>query len=429
MLTRLDATAADFDAQLDALLHAREQIESSVAPVVSDIITDVRHRGDAAIIDYTNKFDTLTLTPETMRFSEKDIAQALFDCPKPVYAALELAAKRLHDFHEKQIPNDIRYIDAVGVTLGMRWTPITDVGIYVPGGRASYPSSVLHNAIPARVAGVKRIVMVVPTPHGDVNPAILVAAHLAGVDEIYRIGGAQAIAALAYGTKTIQPVHKIVGPGNAYVAEAKRQVFGKVGIDMIAGPSEILVVSDKHANPSWIAADLLSQAEHDPQAQSILITDSWEHADAVDHALRTTLASLPRREIAGKALEQFGICIVTASLSDAPRIINVIAPEHLELAIENPDTLLPEIHHAGAIFIGYYTPEALGDYLAGPSHVLPTSRTAHFSSGLSVYDFIKKTSLLGASREAFQVLGKSVATLADSEGLSAHALSARLRLD
>lgn len=429
MLTRLKATAPDFDAKLHAALAAREQVEASVAPVVADIIADVRTRGDAALIDYTSRFDKLDLTASTLAFTEEDVARAHYDCPKPVMEALQLAADRLRAFHEKQRPADLLYTDEAGVQLGMRWTAITDVGIYVPGGRASYPSSVLHNAIPAQVAGVSRIVMVVPTPHGEVNPAVLVAAKLAGVSEMYRVGGAQAVAALAYGTSTIKPVYKIVGPGNAYVAEAKRQVFGRVGIDMIAGPSEILVVSDQHTTPAWVAMDLLSQAEHDPQAQSILITDSEAHADAVDAALRTALASLPRREIAEQSIERFGLCIVIPQMSDAPRIINIIAPEHLELAIEDPEALLPEIHHAGAIFIGRYTPEALGDYLAGPSHVLPTSQTAHFSSGLSVYDFIKKTSLLGASREAFQSLGVHVANLADSEGLGAHAASARLRLE
>ena len=429
MLTRLDATTPEFHAQLRAALSDREASSADVAPIVSGIIADVRARGDAALVDYTAKFDGITLTPNTLRITASEIEQAHKDCPAEVVTALEIAAKRLRDFHEKQIPRDILYTDDVGMTLGMRWSAIPDVGIYVPGGRASYPSSVLHNAIPARVAGVSRIVMVVPTPKGDINPAVLVAARLAGVDEIYRIGGAQAVAALAYGTDTIKPVYKIVGPGNAFVAEAKRQVFGKVGIDMIAGPSEILVVSDAGTNPAWVAADLLSQAEHDPQAQSILITDSAAHADAVDAALRTTLATLPRREIAEASIRHFGLCIVIDKMNDAAALIDIIAPEHLELAIEDPDALLPHIHHAGAIFIGRYTPEALGDYLAGPSHVLPTSQTAHFSSGLSVYDFVKKTSLLGASKQAFAQLGAHVATLADSEGLGAHALSARIRLE
>jgi histidinol dehydrogenase len=429
MLTRLNASAPDFDARLRAALSDREASNANVAPIVSDIIADVRARGDVALIDYTAKFDSLSLTTDTLRISAEEIKAARKECPADVVTALDIAAKRLRDFHEKQIPRDILYTDELGVRLGMRWSAISDVGIYVPGGRASYPSSVLHNAIPARVAGVSRLVMVVPTPKGEINPAVLVAAELAGVDEIYRIGGAQAVAALAYGTDTIKPVYKIVGPGNAFVAEAKRQVFGKVGIDMIAGPSEILVVSDAGTNPAWVAADLLSQAEHDPIAQSILITDSAQHADAVDAALQATLTTLPRREIAEASIRDFGLSIVIDKMSDAPALINIIAPEHLELAVENPDTLLPHIHHAGAIFIGRYTPEALGDYLAGPSHVLPTSQTAHFSSGLSVYDFVKKTSLLGASKEAFAQLGAHVATLADSEGLGAHALSARIRLE
>jgi histidinol dehydrogenase len=429
MLTRLDATAADFYTTLRAALERREEHGADVAPVVRDIVADVRARGDDALIEYTSKFDQLTISQKTIKVSTEEIEQSFNECSKEVIAALEIAATRLRDFHEKQRPHNLLYTDDVGVTLGMRWNAISDVGIYVPGGRASYPSSVLHNAIPARVAGVKRIVMTVPTPNGVTNPAVLVAAHLAGVDEIYRIGGAQAIAALAYGTQTIRPVYKIVGPGNAYVAEAKRQVFGKVGIDMIAGPSEILVVSDARTNPDWVAADLLSQAEHDPQAQSILITDSAQHANAVDAALARILRTLPKKDIAEKSIKDYGLCILVEQLDNATDIINLIAPEHLELAIEHPDNLLPHIHHAGAIFIGRYTPEALGDYLAGPSHVLPTTQTAHFSSGLSVYDFIKKTSLLGASKEAFAQLGQHVAVLADSEGLAAHALSARIRLE
>lgn len=428
MLTRLKITDADFQSKLNAALAEREATNADVAPVVKDIIANVRTRGDTALIEYTSKFDALKLTESTLRITEKEIEQAYIDCNKDVVNALEIAADRLRVFHEMQIPNDIQSTDDTGMSLGMFWTSISDVGIYVPGGRASYPSSVLHNAIPARVAGVSRIVMVVPTPKGEINPAVLVAAKLAGITEIYRIGGAQAIAALAYGTNTIKPVYKIVGPGNAYVAEAKRQVFGKVGIDMIAGPSEILVVSDNNSNPAWIAADLLSQAEHDPLAQSILITDSAAHADAANAALQKTLSTLPRRTIAEKSIADFGLCILIENMAQAPELINIIAPEHLELAIDNPESLLPNIHNAGAIFMGRYSPEALGDYLAGPSHVLPTTQTARFSSGLSVYDFIKKTSLIGASAEAFAQLGNHVAILADSEGLGAHALSARLRL-
>lgn len=427
MLKRLHLSSPGFWPELRAALAARKGEESSVAPVVAEMIRAVRDRGDAALLDYTTRFDRVTYTPETVRVTESESAAAVKACPPEVLAALELAAERIRVFHEKQRPADLEYTDPQGVRLGMKWTAISDVGMYVPGGLASYPSSVLMNAIPARVAGVARLVMVVPTPDGQLNPSVLAAAHLAGVDEIYKVGGAQAIAALAYGTETIKPVYKIVGPGNAYVAEAKRQVFGQVGIDMIAGPSEILVVADGQNDPAWIAADLLSQAEHDAEAQSILITDDEAFAEKVDAAIADILATLPRRAIAEKSIRHFGLCIVTPTLEAALPVMNEIAAEHLELAVENPEALLPHIHNAGAIFLGRYCPEALGDYVAGPSHVLPTCQTAKFSSGLSVYDFIKKSSIIGVSAVAFRAIAPATHILAENEGLGAHARSVSIR--
>ncbi len=427
MLKRLHLSSPDFWPSLEAALDTRAGEEASVGPVVAEMIASVRTDGNQALLAYTSQFDRVDYTPQTMRVSAAEIQAALAACPTEIREALSLAAERIRSFHEKQWPENLDYTDAQGVRLGMQWTPISDVGMYVPGGLASYPSSVLMNAIPARVAGVKRLVMVVPTPRGELNPSVLAAAHLAGVDEIYKIGGAQAIAALAYGTETIKPVFKIVGPGNAYVAEAKRQVFGKVGIDMIAGPSEILVVADGKNNPAWIAADLLSQAEHDREAQSILITDDAAFADAVDAALGDALSTLPRRDIAEASVRQFGLCIIAPDMEAALPVIDAIAAEHLELAIENPDALAPHIRNAGAIFLGRYCPEALGDYVAGPSHVLPTCRTARFSSGLSIYDFIKKTSLIGVSAEAFAALAPATRALAENEGLSAHARSISIR--
>lgn len=427
MLKRLHLGAPDFWPALETLLDARASEEAAVGPAVTAIIADIRARGDAAVLDYTARFDRVRYTPETLRVSEAEMDTAMEACDPAVREGLELAARRIRAFHEKQWPQALDYMDADGVRLGMQWNAMTDVGMYVPGGLASYPSSVLMNAVPARVAGVERLVMTVPTPDGELKPSVLVAARLAGVDEIYKAGGAQAIAALAYGTATIRPVHKIVGPGNAYVAEAKRQVFGKVGIDMIAGPSEILVVADAHNNPAWIAADLLSQAEHDKEAQSILITDDAAFADAVDAALADALAALPRREIAEHSIRHYGLCIVVPDMEAALPVIDAIAAEHLELAIEQPDALASRIRHAGAIFLGRYCPEALGDYVAGPSHVLPTCRTARFSSGLSIYDFIKKTSLIGVSAEAFAALAPATRALAENEGLGAHARSVSIR--
>lgn len=398
-----------------------------VAGVVSGIIQRVRAEGDAALIAYTEQFDKLSLSAEGLRFSKAEIAEGAAQCDASVRAALQLAAQRIRAYHQAQLPQDYLGYDATGTQLGWRWNALDAVGLYVPGGQASYPSSVLMNAIPAKVAGVSRLVMVVPTPNGIINPAVLAAAEVAGVDEIYRIGGAQAVAALAYGTETIRPVDKIVGPGNAYVAEAKRQVFGTVGIDMIAGPSEILVVADNENNPDWIAADLLSQAEHDADAQSILITNDAVYAELVAVSVEETLRTLPREAIARQSWERHGAIITVSEWAEAYPLINQLAPEHLELAVADPDAMLPHIRHAGAIFMGRYTPEALGDYLAGPSHVLPTSRTARFSSGLGVFDFIKRTSLIGATPSALAQLGEAAALLADAEGLQAHALSLRIR--
>ena len=431
MTTILSASDSNFPAALDELLGRRAGEGTSVSETVAAILSEVRRRGDAALIDYTARFDNLTLTAATLRFSEEERAQIEAECPADVRAALTLAAERIRAFHAQQRPQDIDYVDAIGVRLGMRWSAVDAVGMYVPGGRAAYPSSVLMNAVPAQVAGVPRLVMVVPTPGGEVNPAVLVAARLAGVHEIYRLGGAQAVGALAYGTQSIAPVNLIVGPGNAYVAEAKRRVFGKVGIDMIAGPSEILVVADRATPPAWVAADLLSQAEHDPDAQSILITDDRAYADAVMAAVTQALETLPKRQIAEASWRDYGGVILVKDLAspETADIINRIAPEHLELAMAKPERLLPAIRHAGAIFLGRHTPEAIGDYIAGPSHVLPTMQTAAFSSGLSVYSFMKKTSLIGCTPEAFATLAAPTALLADTEGLGAHALSVRVRQD
>ena len=426
MSRTLDSRAADFAQQLQHHLNQRRIETDSVAPVVRSIIAAVRERGDAALIDYTEKFDRLKLSAPQLRLGAAELAQAQQDCDPVVRAALELAARRIRAYHETQRPQDHRYTDATGVTLGWQYAPLESVGLYVPGGKASYPSSVLMNAIPAKVAGVERIVMVVPTPDGVINPALLVAAQLAGVDEIYRIGGAQAIAAIAYGTTTIAPVVKIVGPGNAFVAEAKRQVFGTVGMDTIAGPSEILVVADAQNNPQWIAADLLSQAEHDEMAQSILITNDAAFASRVAAAVENILQTLTK-PIARESWNTHGLIITVADWDAALPIIARIAPEHLELAIDAPERLAPQIRHAGAIFLGRHTPEAMGDYLAGPSHVLPTSGAAKFSSGLSVFDFLNRTSLIGCPPN--RALLEAAATLADAEGLPAHALSLRLRLE
>lgn len=427
MVTRLSITQPDFTNEFKRFLGLRHVAEQQVGDTVAAIIKQVRADGDSALYALTTKFDRFEATQETTTVSAHDIADALSLTTPELLKSLQIAANRIRDYSERQMPQDLDYVDAQGVRLGHRWTPLQSVGLYVPGGTASYPSSVLMNAIPAKVAGVERIVMVVPSPEGILNPALLAAAHVAGITEIYKIGGAQAVAALAYGTQTIAPVDKIVGPGNAYVAEAKRQVFGKVGIDMIAGPSEILVIADKHNDPAWIAADLLSQAEHDMLAQAVLVTDDAGFADAVTQKVDEILATLPRRAIAEASWQRYGGVMVVENLEQACAVSNTIAPEHLELAVENPDALVPLIAHAGAIFLGRYTPEAMGDYLAGPSHVLPTSGTARFSSGLSVFDFIKRTSFMGCTNEALASLSPYASLLATTEGLDAHELSVTIR--
>jgi histidinol dehydrogenase len=429
MVTRLETRHPDFEMLFSRYLSNRHESAQHVSGTVSAIIDRIREEGDRALLDYTRTFDLIGYTSDNIAVSAEEITQAYEACSPAVIEALEVAAERIRSYHEKQLPEKtVTYTDEEGVTLGWKWTAISDVGLYVPGGLASYPSSVLMNAIPAKTAGVERLAMVVPTPRGEINPAVLVAAKVAKVDEIYKIGGAQAVAALAYGTETVHPVMKIVGPGNAYVAEAKRQVFGKVGIDMIAGPSEILVVADMQNPPEWIAADLLSQAEHDPLAQSILITNDSAYADLVDIAVSQQLEMLSRRSIAAESWMNYGAIIVVQDWAEAIALIDRIAPEHLELAVENPEALAMKIRNAGAIFLGRYTPEAIGDYLAGPSHVLPTSGTAKFSSGLSVLDFMKRTSLIGCSREALLGIGPHGETLAQTEGLHAHGRSITLRI-
>ena len=425
----LNSTDPDFETAFAALLGAKREDSVDVDDVVAGIIADVRKRGDAAVIELTAKFDRLELTPETLRFSEAEVEALIAQVPAHERAALELAAERIRAYHARQMPQDESWTDAQGAMLGWRWTPVSAAGLYVPGGLASYPSSVLMNAVPAKVAGVGRLAIVVPTPDGVANPLVLLAARIAGVDEIYRIGGAQAVAALAYGTESIPPVDKITGPGNAYVAAAKRRVFGKVGIDMIAGPSEILVIADADNDPDWIALDLLSQAEHDESAQSILITDSPAMAKAVAAAVERNLAVLERRAIAGPSWRDFGAIITVPDLDVAASLSNRIAPEHLELCVADPDGLSEKITHAGAIFLGAWTPEAIGDYVGGPNHVLPTARSARFSSGLSVMDFLKRTTLTKMTPGALRAIGPAAETLAISESLEAHGLSVRARLN
>ncbi|MFQ5533724.1 MAG: histidinol dehydrogenase [Sphingomonadales bacterium] len=428
MPARLALSDSGFEASFRALLERRLETAANVAGVVSAILSDVKVRGDDAIVEYTARFDQLRLEPSQFRISEQECEAAQRQCDAPTLQALELAAGRIRAYHATQTVEDLWYQDDAGVGLGHRWTSVDAAGLYVPGGSASYPSSVLMNAIPAKVAGVKRLVMVAPTPGGKVSPLVLAAARLAGVDEIYRIGGAQAIAALAFGTDTIKPVAKIVGPGNAYVAEAKRQVFGVTGIDMIAGPSEILVVSDSASDPAWIAADLLSQAEHDAAAQAILITDDKDFAERVIAGIDAQLADLERADTARKSWREHGAVIIVEHLDQAPALIDRIAPEHLELAVADPDRLAARIRHAGAIFLGRHTPEAIGDYVAGPNHVLPTAGSARFSSGLSVFDFLKRTSLIRCSRASLGKIGAEAVRLAEAEGLTGHARSVALRL-
>jgi histidinol dehydrogenase len=429
MARRLNAKDKSFAADFDALLFAKREIEEDVALAVRGLIADVRARGDAALVELTNKFDRANITIADLKISAAEIDAALAKVTAEQRAAIEIAADRIEAYHRRQLPKDESFRDETGATLGWRWTAVDSAGLYVPGGTASYPSSVLMNAIPAKVAGVERIVMVTPASGGQINPLVLAAARRAGVRDIFRIGGAQAVAALAYGTQSIAPVDKIVGPGNAWVAAAKREVFGQVGIDSIAGPSEILVIADAANDPDWIAADLLSQAEHDASSQSILITDDAGFAGKVADAAERALALLPRKDIASRSWNDYGGIIVVEKLADAPALSDRFAPEHLEIATADPATLLAQVRHAGAIFLGRHTPEAMGDYIAGPNHVLPTSRSARFSSGLSVLDFMKRTTLLSLDAGAMAVLGPPAIILAEAEGLEAHARSIAARLN
>ncbi len=431
MPRRLDARAPGFEAAFSALLADKRETAADVDAAVAAIIESVRRHGDAALLDLTKVHDRVELTAATLRISSAEIDTAARGCSADALQALDLAAQRIEAYHRRLLPGDLDYVDAEGVRLGARWRPLASVGIYVPGGLAAYPSSVLMNAIPARVAGVERIAMAVPTPGGKLNPLVLAAAKRAGVSEIYRVGGAQAIAALAHGTESIPAVDKIVGPGNVYVAAAKRRVFGIVGIDMIAGPSEILVVADGNNDPAWIAADLLSQCEHDTAAQAILVTDDAVFAEQVARAAEAHLRTLPRAEIAGESWERHGALVTVSSWSEAVGIVDRVAPEHLEVALETDaaEAFAGKVRHAGAIFIGRHTPEAVGDYVGGPNHVLPTARSARFSSGLGVHDFLKRTSILSCGPEALRAIGPTAMTLARAEGLDAHALSVALRLN
>ena len=425
----LEQASGDFEERFSAFLSTKREVSDDVNAVVKAIIDDVRARGDAALIDYSARFDRVDLAAVGLRVAEEEIDAAVAATEPAVLDALRFAAERIERHHARQMPKDDVYEDSLGVGLGSRWTAIDAVGLYVPGGTASYPSSVLMNALPAKVAGVPRIVMVVPATGGAINQTVLAAARIAGVSEIYRVGGAQAVAALAYGTQTIAPVAKIVGPGNAYVAAAKRQVFGQVGIDMIAGPSEVLVIADRDNDPDWIAADLLAQAEHDVGAQSILITDDRAFGEAVEQAVERQLKTLSRAETAARSWADFGGIVLVANLMAALPLANRIAAEHLELAVADPDAFIPGIRNAGAIFVGRYTPEVIGDYVGGSNHVLPTARSARFSSGLSVLDYVKRTSILRLGPEQLAALAPSAITLAHSEGLDAHARSVAIRLN
>ena len=429
MPIRLDARSADFAGKFRAFLDAKREASADVEQAVRAIIADVAARGDAALIELTQKFDRVDLGAIGMRVRPDELEAATAACEPAALDALKLARDRIETYHRRQLPKDDRWTDPLGVELGHRWTAIEAVGLYVPGGTAAYPSSVLMNAVPAKVAGCPRVVMVVPAPDGKLNPLVLAAAKLAGVDEIYRIGGAQAVAALAYGTATIAPVAKIVGPGNAYVAAAKRLVFGRVGIDMIAGPSEVLIIADRDANPEWIAADLLAQAEHDTAAQSILITDDAALAGAVEQAVEGQLKTLPRGAVAAASWRDFGAIILVGALDDAVALTDAIAPEHLEIETHDPEPLAAKIRNAGAIFLGSHTPEAIGDYVAGSNHVLPTARSARFSSGLGVLDFMKRTSILRLDADALGKLGPAAIALGQAEGLDAHARSVAMRLN
>lgn len=429
MPIRLTTASPDFPAGFAAFLATKREVSADVDAAVRDIVAEVATRGDEALIALSRKFDRVDLLKLGLQVTAEDIGSAEKACAPAALDALKLARDRIDAFHLRQKPKDDRFTDALGVELGHRWTAIEAVGLYVPGGTAAYPSSVLMNAVPAKVAGVPRIVMVVPAPDGVIDPLVLAAAKLGGVDEIYRVGGAQAVAALAYGTQTIRPVAKIVGPGNAYVAAAKRQVFGKVGIDMIAGPSEVLVLSDGTGNPGWIAADLLAQAEHDEAAQSILITDDARLADDVEAAVVSQLRTLPRAKIAGASWRDFGATILTRNLDEAIPLVDALAPEHLELIAANPEALIGKIRNAGAIFVGSYTPEAIGDYVGGSNHVLPTARSARFSSGLGVLDFVKRTSILKCGPDQLAALAPAAIALGAAEGLDAHARSVAIRLN
>ena len=429
MPIRLDSRDPDFAARFAGLLATKREVSADVEAAVRGIVAEVVARGDDALVALSKKFDRVELDRIGLRVSGQEIADAEKACDPKALDALKLARDRIEAFHLRQKPKDDRFTDSLGVELGHRWTAIEAVGLYVPGGTAAYPSSVLMNAVPAKVAGVPRIVMVVPAPDGVINPLVLAAARLGGVDEIYRVGGAQAVAALAYGTQTIKPVSKIVGPGNAYVAAAKRQVFGKVGIDMIAGPSEVLVLADSTGNPDWIAADLLAQAEHDESAQSILITDDARLADEVEAAVASQLKTLPRANIAGASWRDFGATIITRDLDEAIPLVDALAPEHLELIAADPESLIAKIRNAGAIFVGGYTPEAIGDYVGGSNHVLPTARSARFSSGLGVLDFVKRTSILKCGPDQLAALGPAAIALGEAEGLDAHARSVAIRLN
>ena len=427
-MQRLRSNDATFGAAFAAVVNDRRESDAGVASDVAAIIAEVRARGDEALAEYTARFDGHLLAGENWRISAEECREA-FDALAPdLRAALELAAQRIRAYHEAQLPEDRDHVDAVGVRLGAKWRAVDGAGLYVPGGRAAYPSSLLMNAIPAKVAGVERLVVTTPTPKGVVNPLVLAAAHLAGVDEVWRVGGAQAVAALAYGTGRIAPVDVITGPGNAWVAEAKRQLFGVVGIDMVAGPSEILVIADGANDPQWIAADLLSQAEHDPLAQAILITDDAAFADAVEAAVQSEIALLPTAAVAKASWDAHGVIIVVDSLDEAPALANALAAEHVEIATSDPEMLFAGIRHAGSVFLGRHTPEAIGDYVAGPNHVLPTGRRARFASGLSVLDFMKRTSFSAVTEASIGAIGPAAIALAEAEGLAAHARSIELRL-
>jgi len=429
MPIRLDTRAPDFSERFRVFLATKREAQADVQDAVRAIVAEVVARGDDALIDLSKRFDRVDLDAARLRVSAAEIEAAQGACEGRALDALALARDRIEVYHRRQMPRDERFTDALGVELGHRWTAIEAVGLYVPGGTAAYPSSVLMNAVPAKVAGVPRIVMVVPSPDGRLNPLVLAAARLAGIDEIYRIGGAQAVAALAYGTQTIKPVAKIVGPGNAYVAAAKRLVFGRVGIDMIAGPSEVLILADATGNPDWIAADLLAQAEHDVSAQSILITADATLAAAVETAVAAQLKTLPRVEVAAASWRDFGAIILAPTLEEAVPLVDAIAPEHLEIAAADPEPLAARIRNAGAIFLGSHTPEAIGDYVGGSNHVLPTARSARFSSGLGVLDFMKRTSILKCGPEQLRALGGAAIALGEAEGLDAHARSVAMRFN